>query len=95
VAVDPDSEVICAAEVSQATTGDAVVAPTLVGDLAPGEGDQAAQPVIYGDSAYGTGTNLAWLDQQGFTPRSRPRSRPHPAAASPRTSSVSTLRPAR
>jgi Transposase DDE domain len=68
VAVDPDSEVICAAEVSQATTGDAVVAPTLVGDLAPGEGDQAAQPVIYGDSAYGTGTNLAWLDQQGFTP---------------------------
>jgi hypothetical protein len=68
VAVDPDSEVICAAEVSAATTGDAVVAPTLLGDLAPGEGDQAAQAVIYGDSAYGTGTNLAWLDQQGFTP---------------------------
>jgi hypothetical protein len=37
VAVDPDSEVICAAEVSPATSGDAVVAPTLVGDLAPGE----------------------------------------------------------
>jgi Transposase DDE domain/Transposase domain (DUF772) len=68
VAVDPDSEVICAAEVSQATTGDAVVAPTLVGDLAPGEGDQAAQAVIYGDSAYGTAAHLAWLAQQGCTP---------------------------
>src|SRR6266511_2543932 len=36
VAVDPDSEVICAAEVSQAATGDAVVAPTLLGDLVAG-----------------------------------------------------------
>jgi hypothetical protein len=33
VAVDPDSEVITAAEVSSAATGDAVVAPTLLGDL--------------------------------------------------------------
>jgi hypothetical protein len=65
VAVDPDTEVICAAEVSAATSGDAVVAPTLVDDLAPGEGDQAAQAVVYGDSAYGTGVNLAWLNQQG------------------------------
>ena len=63
VAVDPDSEVICAAEVSAATTGDAVVAPTLLGDLAPGEGEPAAQAVVYGDSAYGTGAHLAWLDQ--------------------------------
>jgi hypothetical protein len=70
VAVDPDSEVICAAEVSQATTGDAVVAPTLVGELTPESqgGGQPARAVVYGDSAYGTGTNLAWLDQQGFTP---------------------------
>ena len=59
---------ICAAEVSAATSGDAVVAPTLLGDLAPGGGDQAAQAVVYGDSAYGTGAHLAWLDQQGFTP---------------------------
>jgi hypothetical protein len=68
VAVDPDAEVITAAEVSAATSGDAVVAPTLLGDLALGEGDQAAQAVVYGDSAYGTGAHLAWLDQQGFTP---------------------------
>jgi hypothetical protein len=33
VAVDPDSEVICAAEVSVATAGDAVVAPSLLDDL--------------------------------------------------------------
>ena len=68
VAVDPDSEVICAAEVSAATTGDAVVAPTLLGDLAPGQGEPAAQAVVYGDSAYGTGAHLAWLEQHGLTP---------------------------
>jgi hypothetical protein len=68
VAVDPDSEVICAAEVSSAATGDAVVAPTLLDDLAPGEGEPAAQAVVYGDSAYGTGAHLAWLEQQRLTP---------------------------
>jgi hypothetical protein len=72
VGVDPDSEVICAAEVSAATSGDAVVTPTLLGDLAPGEGEpssgQAARAVVYGDSAYGTGANLAWLEAHGLTP---------------------------
>ena len=71
VAVDPDSEVICAADVSAATSGDAVVAPTLLGDQAAGEGEgsrgQAARAVIYGNSAYGTGAYLAWLDQHGLT----------------------------
>jgi Transposase DDE domain len=71
VAVDPDSEVICAAEVSPAATGDAAVAPTLLHDLIPGEGEQAAGAaggMVYGDSAYGTGTHLAWLDERGLTP---------------------------
>jgi hypothetical protein len=68
VAVDPDSEVICAAEVSSAATGDAVVAPALLGDLASDNDEQAAGGVVYGDSAYGTGPNLTWLDQQGLTP---------------------------
>jgi Transposase DDE domain/Transposase domain (DUF772) len=72
VAVDPDSEVICAAEVSAATIGDAVVAPTLLGDLTTRADErstgQAARAVVYGDSAYGTGANLAWLDHQGLTP---------------------------
>jgi hypothetical protein len=70
VAVDPDSEVICAAEVSVATAGDAAVAPTLLGDLIPGEhgGGRVARAVVYGDSAYGTGAHLAWLDRQQLIP---------------------------
>jgi hypothetical protein len=68
LAVDPDSEVICAAEVSPAATGDAAVAPRLLDDLVPGQGQQAAPAVVYGDSAYGTGTHLAWLDTHGLTP---------------------------
>jgi hypothetical protein len=68
VAVDPDSEVITAAEVRLAAVGDAVVAPALLGDLASGEGEQATGGVVYGDSAYGTGANLAWLDAHGLTP---------------------------
>jgi hypothetical protein len=69
VATDPDTEVICAAEVSSAATADATVGPTLLGDLVPGEGgEQAAGAVVYGDAAYGTGAHLAWLEAQGFTP---------------------------
>jgi hypothetical protein len=69
VAIDPDSEVICAAEVSPATSGDAAVAPTLLDDLTTAQdGGPATRAVVYGDSAYGTGTNLAWLDRHGLTP---------------------------
>jgi Transposase DDE domain len=97
VATDPDSEVICAAEVSAATAGDAAVAPSLLGEFTSQHqgGGHAARAVVYGDSAYGTGAHLAWLEQQGSRRWSRRRSRPHPAAASPRTSSASTSRPAR
>jgi Transposase DDE domain/Transposase domain (DUF772) len=68
VGIDPDSEVITAAEVSPATSGDAVVAPRLLGELTPAEDEQAARGVVYGDSAYGTGAHLAWLDHHGLTP---------------------------
>jgi Transposase DDE domain/Transposase domain (DUF772) len=69
VATDPDTEVITAAEVSSAATADATVGPTLLGDLAPGEGgEQAARAVVYGDAAYGTGAHLAWLEAKGLTP---------------------------
>jgi hypothetical protein len=70
VAADPDSEIITAAEVSTATSGDAVVAPSLLGDLTANSqgGGGAAQAVVYGDSAYGTGAHLAWLDHHGLTP---------------------------
>jgi hypothetical protein len=45
-----------------------VVAPTLLGDLAAGQGEPATQAVVYGDSACGTGAPPAWLDQQRLTP---------------------------
>jgi hypothetical protein len=69
VAVDPDSEVICAAEVSPATAGDAAAAPALLSDLVEDQDDAGgAGGRVYGDSAYGTGTHLAWLDEHGLTP---------------------------
>jgi hypothetical protein len=69
VKVYADTEVICAAEVSPATSGDAAVAPTLLDDLTPAQdGGPATRAVVYGDSAYGTGTNLVWLAQQRLTP---------------------------
>jgi hypothetical protein len=95
VAVDPDSEVICAAEVSPAATGDATVAPTLLGDLTSGQGEPAARAVVYGDGAYGTGANLTWLNQHGLTPMVRTQLPRHRAAASARTSSMLTSRPGR
>jgi hypothetical protein len=96
VAVDPDGEVICAAEVSVATAGDAVVAPSLLDDLTPGNqsGGQAAQAVVYGDSAYGTGATWPGWSITGSPLWSRPSSPPHQAAGSPRTSSASTSKPA-
>jgi hypothetical protein len=79
VAIDPDSEVICAAEVGPANAGDAAMAAALLADL-PGPpaddapaaaADQAAAtdqvPVVYGDAAYGTGALLAGLQQRGVT----------------------------
>jgi len=76
VAVDPDSEVVTAAAVSTAATGDAAVAPALLGDLAvdaepdadPQVKASTSKGVVYGDSAYGTGNLLAWLDQRQITP---------------------------
>jgi hypothetical protein len=82
VATDPDSEVIGAAEVSPAAIADAAVGPTLLGDLAPGEGgEQAARAVVYGDTAYGSGAHLAWLEAQGSRRWSRPSLRPRPVGA--------------
>jgi Transposase DDE domain/Transposase domain (DUF772) len=69
-AIDPDSEVITAAEASCATAADAAVAPTLLAEVASAAdaGEQAARAVVYGDSAYGTGAHLAWLDHHHLIP---------------------------
>jgi hypothetical protein len=74
LASDPDSEIITAAEVSTATTGDAALATALTGDLdQPGEPEASPtasqpKPVVYGDSHYGTGAHLAELQDRGITP---------------------------
>ena len=77
VAIDPDSEVICAAEVGAANTGDAAMAATLLADLPTGSAADPTQPaataqpppapIVYGDAAYGTGALLADLAQRGVT----------------------------
>jgi Transposase DDE domain len=97
VAVDPDSEVITAAEVSPATTGDAVVAPTLLGGLTESEpgGGQAVRAVAHGDSAYGTGANLAWLDAHRFTPMVKAGVPTAPSGRFAKDQFASTSRPRR
>jgi hypothetical protein len=69
VAIDPESEVICAAEVGPANAGDAAMATALLADLPAGPaGDPppptTPAPVVYGDAAYGTGALLAELEGQ-------------------------------
>jgi hypothetical protein len=82
VAIDPDSEVITAAEVGPANAGDAAVAQALLADQ-PQAGDGQAvsaadaaragqapadqAPLAYGDAAYGTGALLADLERRGIT----------------------------
>jgi hypothetical protein len=77
VAIDPDSEVVTAAEVGPANAGDAAMAAALLADLPapadedtpPGSAQAAADQalVVYGDAAYGTGALLAELDHRGVT----------------------------
>jgi Transposase DDE domain/Transposase domain (DUF772) len=79
VAIDPDSEVITAAEVGAANAGDGAMAATLLADLPTGSAADPTQPaaaaqpppIVYGDAAYGTGALLADLDQRGITAMTR------------------------
>jgi Transposase DDE domain/Transposase domain (DUF772) len=72
IAIDPDTEVITAAAVGLAGTGDGQLAADLLHDildggetLTPGH-DEAGQPAVYGDCAYGTGELLQQLEQAGI-----------------------------
>jgi Transposase DDE domain len=108
VAIDPDSEVICAAEVGPANRRDAAMAEALLADL-PAAADAAAPsaaqpppatttqqvPVVYGDAAYGTGALLADLAQRGVTAMTKVAAPPRRRGTSPRTGSASTCRRAR
>jgi hypothetical protein len=76
VAIDPDSEIITAAEVTPANVGDGSVAKELLGEALPasrGEATSAAasaqegaDPIaVYGDASYGTAEVLVHLDEAG------------------------------
>jgi len=74
LAIDPDSEVITATEVSAASTGDGDLVAPLVGDLvtdAAGAGPAGEGPAVYGDSAYGAGAVLEHLDSVGIEARTK------------------------
>jgi hypothetical protein len=73
VAVDPDSELICATTVTAGNVGDAGAADVLLGDelvVASDPRGEEASPIaaeeplsVYGDSAYGAGELLATLEE--------------------------------
>lgn len=67
IAIDPDSEIITATEVTAGNSGDAEVAEGLLADLLPSEAETEAdnQTAVYGDAAYGAGELLARLDNAG------------------------------
>jgi hypothetical protein len=74
LAIDPDSEIITAAEVTAANVGDGSVAKTLLEDVVPenatkpstDEEVSAAPPVeVYGDASYGSAEVLAHLEDAG------------------------------
>jgi hypothetical protein len=64
LAVDPDSEIITATEVTPGNSGDAEMAGDLLADILPAEAEAEAdgRPAVYGDAAYGAGELLARLD---------------------------------
>jgi hypothetical protein len=81
IAIDPDSEIITAAQATPGNSGDAEVAERLLADLLPGDHDgaagqdsgQAAAPAAgggqagaYGDAAYGSGELIGRLDDAGI-----------------------------
>jgi hypothetical protein len=79
IAIDPDSEIITATEVTAGNVGDAVPAETLLSDvLAPEIKDTEAQPAgsdpttpldpvqVYGDASYGTADLVEKLEVAGL-----------------------------
>lgn len=71
VAVDPDSEIITAAQATAGNVGDASVATELIADVladSDNEAEVAAMPVVYGDAAYGAGEFIETLEAAGIDP---------------------------
>jgi hypothetical protein len=81
IAIDPDSEIITAAEATAANVGDGSAAKPLLEDVVPPESDAATateatttaaadgQPIaVYGDASYGTAEILKHLEDHGVVP---------------------------
>ncbi|OKI41567.1 IS1182 family transposase [Micromonospora sp. CB01531] len=76
IAVDPDSEIITATEVTAGNTGDAAPAADLITDLTtddrdPHDTEPAGDAAVYGDSAYGAGEVLEHLDTAGIDAKTK------------------------
>jgi Transposase DDE domain/Transposase domain (DUF772) len=65
IAVDPDSEIIVATEVTAANVGDAAPAPTLVEDILQPKTDEGERAEIYGDASYGTAEMVERIEEAG------------------------------
>ena len=76
IAIDPDSEIITATQVTAGNTGDAGPAPDLIADLTnpPAEAPDTAAPgdaAVYGDAAYGAGEVLEHLHTAGIDAKTK------------------------
>jgi hypothetical protein len=73
IAVDPDSEIITATEVTAGNTGDAEPAAGLIADLTDPatDAEPAGDAAVYGDSAYGAGEVLAHLHTHGIDAKTK------------------------
>lgn len=76
LAVDPDSEIITATQVTAGNTGDAEPAADLIADLTSGDDDPrvseaAGDAAVYGDAAYGTGEVLERLGTAGIDAKTK------------------------
>jgi transposase len=71
IAVDAESEIITATEVTAGNAGDASAAEALLADvLAPavGEAESDEKPAVYGDASYGTADLVEKLESAGVEP---------------------------
>jgi len=73
LALDPDSEIITATQVTAGNTGDAGPAADLITDLThPAEHDKpGGRAAVYGDAAYGAGEVLEHLDNAGIDAKTK------------------------
>ncbi|WP_433683484.1 IS1182 family transposase [Nocardia sp. CA-119907] len=78
IAIDPDSEIITATEVTPGNAGDADTAEALLTDILACEAEASScGAAVFGDSAYGAGELLKQLDDNGI--RNRIKVQPSPS----------------